>query len=755
MLDPTSVSDSADRAKLGGHDGEVAWTILADHVGAFCQAWEAADAPPKVGDYAPAEPLALRRMALIELVKIDLEHRWGRNLDPLRIESYVDCYPELAEGDGRSPNDLVYEEYHVRRQCGEDVSPQEYLQRFPSQAVALQRLFGVDAVESTSLFVSNSASVDKLGDSIDDFDLLTKLGQGAFGGVYLARQRSMQRLVALKITATKSHEAQTLAQLDHPHIVRVHDERDVPEKAVRLLYMQYVAGTSLDHLIKTMRTRPAAEWSGAALAQTLEAQLQARGEPMHCDRLMNEASWTEVACRLGIQLASALEYAHGQGVLHRDLKPANVLLDARGAAKIVDFNISYCSKLDGATPAAYFGGSLAYMSPEQLQACDPDDPREPSSLDARSDIYSLAVVLWELLSGTRPFHDETVDASWPRTLQAAALRRETAPSGESLIKLPFPDTEPVADVLRRCLQPTPNDRYKSAAHVARQLALCLEPHTRRLLRPPPSLWREAVRRWPLLILLTLIVLPNVVAAVFNFVYNDAEIIRQFPDAKAAFSRSILVINGIAFPIGVLICALTAWPVARACQTPSPLAADVSRLRKRCVSLGHWGAMLGVLEWMIAGIAFPVAIHWAGITLSPEHYFHFIASLALCGTITATYPFFLITGVCVRHLYPLMLVESSVPLEEVALLRRVQRRTWPYLALAAVLPLAGVALLVLLGRAQNQLALGVLSVGGLVGFSWVFWQARSLQKTLGHLAEHIESLNAPLETLADSSRSYRP
>ena len=78
-----------------------------------------------------------------------------------------------------------------------------------------------------------------------------------------------------------------------------------------------------------------------------------------------------------MQLAQALDYAHQQGVLHRDVKPANVLLSAEGSPKLADFNISFCSQLEGATPAAYFGGSLAYMSPEQLEACNPDHDRKP------------------------------------------------------------------------------------------------------------------------------------------------------------------------------------------------------------------------------------------------------------------------------------------------------------------------------------------------------------------------------------------
>ena len=126
---------------------------------------------------------------------------------------------------------------------------------------------------------------------------------------------------------------------------------------------------------------------------------------------------------LGIQLAQALDYAHHQGVLHRDVKPANVLLSADGSPKLADFNISFCSQLDGASPAAYFGGSLAYMSPEQIEACNPAHDRQPQDLDGRSDLYALAVVLWELLYGERPFVDDDMASGWTAMLTAMAQRR--------------------------------------------------------------------------------------------------------------------------------------------------------------------------------------------------------------------------------------------------------------------------------------------------------------------------------------------
>ena len=126
-------------------------------------------------------------------------------------------------------------------------------------------------------------------------------------------------------------------------------------------------------------------------------------------------TWPESVCHLGARLAEALDYAHRQGVLHRDIKPANVLLGADAAPRLADFNVGSCSKLEGASPAAFFGGSVPYMSPEQNEAFNPAHPRKVDSLDGRSDIYSLAVTLWELLTGLKPFDYSAAQAARARS----------------------------------------------------------------------------------------------------------------------------------------------------------------------------------------------------------------------------------------------------------------------------------------------------------------------------------------------------
>ena len=179
--------------------------------------------------------------------------------------------------------------------------------------------------------------------------------------------------------------------------------------------MQYLAGGTLGAVVKRVRDVPPAERTGHLLANTIALEVQHAAAVQQDDASVEheqaiarlaEMPWPEVVCWLGARLAAALEYAHGHGVLHRDLKPANILLGGDGRPLLEDFNISFNAKADGVGAAAYFGGSLAYMSPEQLEACNPAHERMPDELDGRSDIYSLGVVLWELLTGERPIQDE-------------------------------------------------------------------------------------------------------------------------------------------------------------------------------------------------------------------------------------------------------------------------------------------------------------------------------------------------------------
>ncbi|MBL9125565.1 MAG: serine/threonine protein kinase [Planctomycetaceae bacterium] len=715
------------------------WRALSARVEEWVAAWDQADAPPELDRCLPAEPAGLRRLCLVELIKVDLEYRQRRPEWRKPLERYALDFPELAGT--RMPSDLIYEEYHVRRQAGEAVEATEYFERFPTQAAELRRLLGLEAPHlTTALFQTEKATQLNPGEQIDDFDLLARLGQGAFATVFLARQRSMQRLVALKVSADRGAEPQTMAQLDHPHIVRVYDQRQLRDRKLRLLYMQYIAGGTLQDVVEYVRQIPLEARSGATFLAAVDACLDRRGETPPAESPLRErlrrATWAEAVCWLGARLASALHYAHGQGVLHRDIKPANILLAGDATPKLVDFNISHSSKLDGATPAAYFGGSLAYMSTEQLEACHPALERQASDLDGRTDVFSLGVVLWELLTGYRPFIDRPLDGSWADNLSQLLATRAAGPDPQRVAQLPAQLPPGLDQVLLACLATDRDVRVGSGAELARQLELCLRPQVQRLVRPPQRGWRYWVRRQPMLMLLSAALALNAVASVVNIYYNWAAVVATLPpQARSIFrDRQIMTLNVITYSLGIGICILTAWPVLKAfarLRRGEPLPAEqLPRLRRRCLRLGEWIAYTVFALWAALGT---VVAYGLREYLQPTHYLHLTLSHVLCGLIAATLEYFVLTFLCARALYPWLVrpgTESLLDLEELA---SMGRRIWIYFGLAVSVPFLSVLLLVYIDTPLQRVA-ALLGLVGFAGFALAFRLTLSIRHDLAALAQ---------------------
>lgn len=221
---------------------------------------EAGRAPTDLLGYLP-DPAMIRRASLIELVRVDMECRWLRENRSKRLADYCVEYPELL--DEPLPAELVYEEFRLRWQGGEKVAVPEYLTEFPAQAEALENLIERDAAAgkpATVALESSGFGRFEIGQRCDDFELTTEIGKGAFARVFLARQLSMRRWVALKISRNVGVEPQTLAQLDHPHIIRVFDPRVLDDQALRVLIMEYVPGGTLLDVVGLVRRTPPELW---------------------------------------------------------------------------------------------------------------------------------------------------------------------------------------------------------------------------------------------------------------------------------------------------------------------------------------------------------------------------------------------------------------------------------------------------------------------------------------------------------------
>ena len=271
----------------------------------------------------------------------------------------------------------------------------------------------------------------RTGDAIGPFVVERELGSGAMGTVYRVRyavgDHKLPKVVALKTVAASllsnegmvqrfDREAQILQQLRHPNIVRLYATGKYRD--VKFIAMEYVDGESLEKPLGTYR----------------------------------KIAWQEV-CRLGKQLAAALQHAHDKGIIHRDLKPSNLMMSTEGVLKLTDFGIAKDVDVTALTGANNTLGTAAYMSPEQC--------RGERFLTGKSDLYSLGVVFYELLTGDKPF-----DAEAP--IQMFMMHVNDPPPR---LRVRNPEVPPQLETLvLQLLEKRPEHRPRDAAMVEQVLA---------------------------------------------------------------------------------------------------------------------------------------------------------------------------------------------------------------------------------------------------------------------------------------------
>jgi serine/threonine protein kinase len=261
-----------------------------------------------------------------------------------------------------------------------------------------------------------------IGKTLGQFEILEEIGRGGMATVYRARQTSINRIVAVKILPRHllhdpsfferfEREVDVITHLEHPHILPIYDYGEAD--GIPYIAMRYLAGGSMAQLIR--RTM------GAMPLEQLEKPF--------------------------VQVAQALDYAHQQGIIHRDLKPGNIMMDESGNAYLSDFGIARVlgSNLTGSAII----GTPAYMSPEQANGLP---------LDARSDIYALGVVLFELITGREPYQAET-----PMALLLKHINEPLPPIQNFREDVP----QAVEKVIAKATAKDPNQRFSSAGDMAR------------------------------------------------------------------------------------------------------------------------------------------------------------------------------------------------------------------------------------------------------------------------------------------------
>ncbi len=306
-----------------------------------------------------------------------------------------------------------------------------------------------------------------------DFEALERLASGGMGVVYRARQLSLGREVALKLVRPDlvwfdgarerfRREAQAVARLEHPGIVPVYacgEERGVPYLAMAL-----VAGRSLAQSLALVAGRAPESLRGAELIGVEPATAPAGFE----------RDWTRAVAHVARDVARALAHAHERGVIHRDVKPSNILLRPDGVAQLIDFGLSGADGVERMTRSGSQTGTLHYMAPERL--------RGERGVDARSDVYSLGVTLYELLALQAPFEGATRAELEQRVLDG---RPDSLRARNRRVD---------ADLERVCLAafaPEPQQRYASAAAFADDLTRWLDGAP--VLARRPSSFERALR----------------------------------------------------------------------------------------------------------------------------------------------------------------------------------------------------------------------------------------------------------------------
>jgi len=402
---------------------------------------EPANAPPTEVSVRPpsASALPLPAARLVNRACDRFEADWRTAPERPRIED------ALAGLDGPTRDALLVElialDVELRCGAGEAPEPADYLARFPDDARAVAAAFaGLDTTpdapgaDPAATVVYRRVGTGRgeehavgLPPDFGDYELLGEIARGGMGVVYRARQRGLNRVVALKMILSGPYasaeetrrfrlEAELAANLDHPNVVPIHE---VGEHEGRVYYtMKLVDGGSL---------------------------------ACEVPRLLNDP---RAAARMLATVARAVHYAHQRGFVHCDLKPANILLDAAGVPHVTDFGLA--RRVDGGSTLTASGalmGTPSYMAPEQASGAR-------HALTPAADIYGLGAILYELLTGRPPFHAGTMMETVVQVLE-----REPPPPHRVRPGVP----RALEAVCLKCLEKSPDDRFATAAEVAESL----------------------------------------------------------------------------------------------------------------------------------------------------------------------------------------------------------------------------------------------------------------------------------------------
>ncbi len=434
----------------------------------FDKQWDRGLAPD-VAEFVAAHR-SLSPSQLSQVLLMDQSRRWSRG-ERVTAEDYFNRFPDLLENTEASV-DLLFAEFLLEEESGSKISAEDFVSRFPQFATEFQRqiefhriigaelLFGTSGVELDDLESPEAPSAIE----VPGYEILRELGRGGLGIVYLARDKQLNRNVALKMLLAGRFasstllkrlllEAEATARLQHPNIVQIYKVGQ--HEGHPFLALEYIAGGTLS---QWMERRPQSPRDAANIIR---------------------------------EVAIAVQFAHENGVIHRDLKPSNLLLQslqvhasATGVEvseltggssstsllcpnfriKIADFGLAKFIERDEPNsrgPTTMTGdliGTAAYMSPEQ--ALGASGKRGEDHLTASTDIYSLGAILYELLTGRPPFVGVQ-----PLEVLSQVVSDEPIRPSQLVRHIP----RDLQTICLKCLEKSPSRRYASAAALAEDL----------------------------------------------------------------------------------------------------------------------------------------------------------------------------------------------------------------------------------------------------------------------------------------------
>ena len=383
-------------------------------------------------------------------------------------------HSEDQELRARQPVEILATQFVEELRQGTAPTVEDYARRYPVHAETIRESFPVLALlEQSRLQKEASAFRQNMPDKfpftqLGRCELLCELGRGGMGVVFQARESDSGHIVAVKVLPWRvsivpewqkrfEEEARTTAKLRHRNIVPVF--RFGQEHGYCYFVMQYVNGIGLDLVINKLKEVEGVIYTDEIARQeankpdgfitTEMSQISPEDAANYKRRRLTQKSWKGFT-QLAIQAAQALRYAHQQGILHNDIKPGNLLLDGGGRVWITDFGLSHPIEDPDGDAAQRVMGTLRYMAPERLL----------SAFDARSDIYSLGMTLYELLTLRPAFTANNED-------EMMSLILDTTPDSPRSLEKDIP--RGLETIVLNCIAQNPEERYPDAGALLQDL----------------------------------------------------------------------------------------------------------------------------------------------------------------------------------------------------------------------------------------------------------------------------------------------